>query len=199
MSGNSAQKSVRGVPDVSQDVIVLHHRSALFALIFRSYRLPAGSRLVSHLNMGARVDSIVELEERPYGPESTHDEREAIADRASVVDDRILLIHEIAVQSPFSVKVMFDRFQSLARDWDRFAYVVDLTDAKRPDPETRAALKAQILGISPRVTHLAVAVGDNQLMRAMARLFAYGMGLTNVSVHATRAEAIEEARRAMGR
>jgi len=199
MSGNSAQKSVRGVPDVSQDVIVLHHRSALFALIFRSYRLPAGSRLVSHLNMGARVDSIVELEERPYGPESTHEEREAIADRASVVDDRILLIHEIAVQSPFSVKVMFDRFQSLARDWDRFAYVVDLTDAKRPDPETRAALKAQILGISPRVTHLAVAVGDNQLMRAMARLFAYGMGLTNVSIHATRAEAIEEARRAMGR
>jgi hypothetical protein len=199
MSGNSAQKSVRGVPDVSQDVIVLHHRSALFALIFRSYRLPAGSRLVSHLNMGARVDSIVELEERPYGPESTHEEREAIADRASVVDDRILLIHEIAVQSPFSVKVMFDRFQSLARDWDRFAYVVDLTDAKRPDPETRAALKAQILAISSRVTHLAVAVGDNQLMRAMARLFAYGMGLTNVSIHATRAEAIEEARRAMGR
>jgi hypothetical protein len=149
--------------------------------------------------MRARVDSTVELEQRPYGPESTHDEREAIADRASVVDDRILLINEIAVQSPFSVKVMFDRFQALAHDWDRFAYVVDLTDAKRPDPETRAALKAQILGISPRVTHLAVAVGDNQLMRAMARLFAYGMGLTNVSIHSTRAEAIEEARRAMGR
>jgi hypothetical protein len=149
--------------------------------------------------MGARVDSIVELEERPYGPESTHEEREAIAGRASVVDDRILLIHEIAVQSPFSVKVMFDRFQALAHHWNRFAYVVDLTEAKRPDPETRAALKAQILGISPRVIHLAVAVGDNQLMRAMARLFAYGMGLTNVSIHATRAEAIEEARRAMGR
>src|SRR5262249_38073179 len=34
MSGYSAQKSVRGVPDVSQDVIDLHQRSALFALIF---------------------------------------------------------------------------------------------------------------------------------------------------------------------
>jgi len=199
MSGNSAQKSVRGVPDVSQDVIVLHHRSALFALIFRSYRLPAGSRLVSHLNMDAPLGSTVEFEPRPYGPESTPEEREAIADRVSVVDDRILLLHEVPVQSPFSVKIMFDRFRALAHDWDRFAYVVDLTDAKRPDPETRAALKAQILGISPRVTHLAVAVGDNQLMRAMARLFAYGMGLTNVSIHATRAEAIEEARRAMGR
>jgi len=149
--------------------------------------------------MRAPVGSTVELEQRPYGPESTREEREAIAHRASVVDDRILLIDELTVQSPFSVKIMFDRFRALAHDWDRFAYVVDLTEAKRPNPETRAALKAQILGISPRVIHLAVAVGDNLLMRAMARLFAYGMGLTNVTIHATRAEAIEETRRAMGR
>jgi hypothetical protein len=107
-------------------------------------------------------------------------------------------MHEVPVQSPFSVNLMFDRFQALAHDWDRFAYVVDLRDAKRPNPETRAAIKARILDISPRVTHLAVAVGDNLVMRAMARLFAYGMGLTNVSIHATRAEAIEETRRAMG-
>ena len=158
-----------------------------------------GSRLVSQLNVHAPVGSTVELEQRPYGPGSTREESEAIADRASVVDDRILLIDELPVQSPFSVKIMFDRFRALAHDWDRFAYVVDLTEAKRPNPETRAALKAQILGISPRVTHLAVAVGDNLLMRAMARLFAYGMGLTNVTIHATRAEAIEETRRAMGR
>jgi hypothetical protein len=115
------------------------------------------------------------------------------------VDDRIVLIHEVPVQSPFSVKVMFDRFRALTQEWDRFAYVVDLTEAKRPNPETRVALKAETLGISPRVTHLAVAVGGNLLMRAMAQLFAYSMGLTNVSTHATRAEAIEEARRAMGR
>jgi hypothetical protein len=162
---------------------------------------PGRSRRIEtciHLNLDPRVGSTVELEQRPYGPESNPEEREAIADRASVVDDRILLIHEVPVQSPFSVKLMFDRFQALANDWNRFAYVVDLTEAKRPDPETRAALKARILEISPRVTHLAVAVGDNLLMRAMARLFAYGTGLTNVSIHATRAEAIEEARRAMG-
>ena len=109
----------------------------------------AGSRLVSHPNMHARLGSTVELEQRPYGPESTREEREAIADRVSVVDDRILLIHEVPVQSPFSVKLMFDRFQALAHDWDRFAYVVDLTEAKRPNPETRAALKAQILWHQP--------------------------------------------------
>lgn len=141
----------------------------------------------------------MELELHAYGPESTREEREAIAGRVSVVDDGILLLHELPIQSPFSVNLMFDQMEHLARDWDRFAYVVDLTEAKRPDPETRATLKARVLRVRPRIVHIAVAVGDNLLMRAMARLFAHGMGLASVGVHATRAEAIEEARRAMGR
>jgi len=141
----------------------------------------------------------VELEERAYGPESTREETAAIADRVSIVDEGILLLQEIPVQSPFSVNVMFDRFEMFARDWDRFAYVVDLTDAKRPDAETRAVLKERALRVKLRVTHVAVVVGNNLLMRAMARLFAYGMGMESVGIHETRAEAIEEARRVMGR
>ena len=139
------------------------------------------------------------MEERAYGPESTREETAAIADRVSIVDEGILLLQEIPVQSPFSVNVMFDRFEMFARDWDRFAYVVDLTDAKRPDAETRAVLKERALRVKLRVTHVAVVVGNNLLMRAMARLFAYGMGMESVGIHETRAEAIEEARRVMGR
>lgn len=141
----------------------------------------------------------MELELHAYGPESTREESEAIAGRVSVIDEGILLLHELPIQSPFSVNLMFDQMEHLARDWGRFAYVVDLTEAKRPDPETRAALKARVLRVGPRIVHIAVAVGDNLLMRAMARLFAHGMGLASVGVHATRAEAIEEARRVMGR
>jgi hypothetical protein len=141
----------------------------------------------------------VELEPHAYGPDATREESEAISDRVSVLDQRILFLHELPVQSAFSVNLMFDRIESLARDWARFAYVVDLTEAKRPDPETRATLKARALVINPRVAHVAIAVGDNLLMRAMARLFAYGMGLSSVSIHATRTEAIEETRRVMGR
>ena len=141
----------------------------------------------------------VELAPHAYGPGATREESEAIADRVSVVGERILLIYELPVQSPFSVDLMFDRVEQLARAWDRFAYVVDLTEAKRPGPEARAALKIRVVRLLPRITHVAVAVGDNLLMRAMARLFAYGMGLPSVGIHATRAEAIEEARRVMGR
>jgi hypothetical protein len=149
--------------------------------------------------MRDRIRGAVELGQRAYGPESTREEIDAIADRVSVVDERILLMHEIPVQSPYSVKLMFDRVETLARNWDRFAYIVDLTEAKRPSPETRAALKERVLRISSRVRHVAVVVGNNLLMRAMARLFAFGMGLSSVGIHTTRAEAIEEARRVMGR
>ena len=141
----------------------------------------------------------MELTERTYGPESTREERVAIEDRVSLIGERILLMREIPVQSPFSVTLMFDRLETIVQDWDRFAYVVDLTEATRPGPETRAALKTRVLHISTRVVHVAIVVGGNVLMRAMARLFAYGMGLRSVSVHTSRAEAIEEVGRAMER
>ena len=103
------------------------------------------------------------------------------------------------MQSPFSVTLMFDRLEALTAVWDRFAYVADLTEAGRPGPETRAALKERVIRIGPRVTHVAIVVGGNLIMRAMARLFAYGMGLRSVSVHVTRGEAVEEAGRARER
>ena len=141
----------------------------------------------------------VELGQRAYGPDSSREEREAITARVSVVGERILLLHELPVQTPFSVNLMFDRFDELARDWDRLAYVIDLTDAKRPDAATRFTLKQRVLRVSPRVTHVAAAVGANLLMRAMARLVAHAMGLPSVGIHATRAQAIEEVRGAMER
>jgi hypothetical protein len=141
----------------------------------------------------------VELVQRAYGPDATRDESAAIADRVSVIGERLLLLREIPVQSPFSISLMFDRLETLSAGWERFAYVVDLSEAGRPGPETRAALKERVVRISPRVAHVGIVVGGNLLMRAMARLVAYGMGLRSVGVHLTRAEAIEEVGRAMER
>jgi hypothetical protein len=99
----------------------------------------------------------VHLEQRAYGPASTPEECDAIAERVSLIEERVLLMGEMPVQSPFSINLMFDRLEALARDWDRFAYVVDLAEARRPDAETRAALKERVLRISPRVAHVAIA------------------------------------------
>jgi hypothetical protein len=142
---------------------------------------------------------MVRLESRRYGSEASAEEREAIAARVSVIEDRVLLMREIPVQSPTSIDIMFDRFDQLSNGWDRWAYVLDITEAKRPDAEARAALKVRGLRVSPRVAHVAAVVGNNLLMRAMVRIVAFAMGLKNVTVHATHGEALEEARRAIAR
>jgi hypothetical protein len=139
----------------------------------------------------------VQLAKRPYGPDATQEERNAIADRVSVIGERLLLMHELTVQTPFSVSLIFDRLEALTKNWDRFAYVLDLTDATRPDAEVRAAIKSRISRISERVVLVAAVVGDNRLMRAMVRLVGYGLGIRNISVCRSRQEAISEARRAL--
>jgi hypothetical protein len=139
----------------------------------------------------------VQLANRPYGPDATQEERDAIADRVSVIGERLLLMHELTVQTPFSVSLIFDRLEALTKDWDRFAYVLDLTDATRPDAEVRAAIKSRIARISERVVSVAAVVGDNRLMRAMVRLVGYGLGIRNIRVCRSREEAISEARGAL--
>ncbi len=149
--------------------------------------------------MSPGIHHTLVLDERPYGPDSTGDERAAIANRVSVIAERVLLVHEMTHQTPFSVDVMFDRIEALSQDWSRFCSVVDLSAAKRPDAATRAVLKGRMQRIIPRLAHMSVVVGQNPIMRAMARLVAHFMGLASVSTHATRAEAIEEAGRALAR
>jgi len=154
--------------------------------------------VVFAFNWPTEVDR-VQLANRPYGPDATQKERDAIADRVSVIGERLLLMHELTVQTPFSVNLIFDRLEALTKDWDQFAYVLDLTDATRPDAEVRAAIKSRIDRISERVVFVAAVVGDNRLMRAMVRLVGYGLGIRNISVCRSRKEAISEARRALDR
>jgi len=137
--------------------------------------------------------------ELPANEPAPTGEGNAFADRVTVIGTRALLMREIPVQSPSSINAMFERLEALSHGWDRFSYVVDLTEAKRPDSATRATLKERVRRVSPRVDHVAIVIGHNLLMRAMARLVAHGMGLVSVSVHTTRAEAIEEIGSGMGR
>ena len=47
----------------------------------------------------------VDLEQRAYGPHSTPEECDAIADRVSRIEECVLLMREMPVQSPFSINV----------------------------------------------------------------------------------------------
>lgn len=137
------------------------------------------------------------VERRPYGPDSSPQDVAALRARVQLTPEGVLVFHEVPMATVFSVGVMWDRFEELSAGWRRVSYVADLTDAERPPAEVRAALKARAVRVRERWGHVAVVVGDNVLIRAMARLFAYSMGLRSVSLHPSRDQAIDEVRRAI--
>jgi hypothetical protein len=138
----------------------------------------------------------VKIEERPYGPGSTPAEVEAMLARVRVIEERIVLWHEIPVQSPFSISIMSERLQELVRGWDHFCEIVDLREARRPDAETRRVLKHKLSELQPRLDHLACIVGRNVVIAAMVKLVAYANGVRNVSLHADLPGALEASRHA---
>jgi hypothetical protein len=140
---------------------------------------------------------VMTIEARPYGPETSPDERAELRDRVWKLEDRLFILVEVPVQTSFSLDVMFDRLEELVAGLDRFAYVVDLTDVRRPDARTREKLRQRIAAISPHLVHVGVAIGANTIIRAVAKLTAFATGFRSFSFHKSVDEAAEACRRAL--
>jgi hypothetical protein len=117
--------------------------------------------------------------------------------RVSRIDDRLFLLQQVPSQTPLTVEVLFDRLEELAAGLDRFAYVVDLTQAKRPDAPTRELLKQRIHRINERLAHVGLVVGSNAVMRALAKLVVFAGGAPSFSFHDSVDDATEACRRAL--
>jgi len=137
------------------------------------------------------------MEARPEGTDAFVDEREALRHRVCKVEDRLFLMEEVPIQSPFTIDVMFDRLEELSTGLNQFAYAVDLTGVQRPDAPTRQRLHERVMRINSRLAHVGVAVGLNVVIRAVVRLAAFAIGFRSVTFHMTVEEALEACRRAL--
>jgi len=137
-------------------------------------------------------------EDQPSRPACSPDvDLAELRTRVSRVEDRLFLLKEVPTQTPATIDALFDRLEELAAGLDRFAYVVDLRDVRRPDARTRARLKERILGINERLVHAGLAVGSNAVIRAVAKLVAHASGFRSFSFHESVEEAKEACRRAL--
>jgi len=137
------------------------------------------------------------IEARPYGPDASPDERVALRNRIRRIEDRLFMMVEVPVQTPFTLDVLFDRLEELAAGLDRFAYVVNLAGVRRPDASTRARLRERVSLINARLVHVGVVVDANPVMRAVAKLAAFAIGFRSISFHESIDEAVEACRRAL--
>ena len=135
------------------------------------------------------------IEARPYGADTSPAERSELRGRVSRIDDRLFMMVEVPVQTPFTLDLLFDQLEELAAGLDRFAYVVDLSGVKRPDARVREKLRQRVAQINPRLAHVGVVVGLNAVIRAVARLAAFAIGFRSFSFHMSVDEALEACRR----
>jgi len=131
------------------------------------------------------------------GPDAATDIRVALARRVWKLEERLFVIEEVPVQTPFTIDVLFDRLEELAIGLDRFAYVVDLSRVKRPDAPSRERLRRRVAQINPRLAHVGIVVGANAVIRAVAKLAAFAIGFRSISFHTSLDEAVEACRCAL--
>ena len=131
------------------------------------------------------------------GEEPAGVDEESLRARITLVRDRLVLFREIRCQTPRTIDVMFDKLQELIQPWPTFVEVLDLRGIKRPDVEARRQLLLRMRHLHPRVVHLAVAVGANPVLRALAKVFAVTLGFPSASFHETLEQAMDAGHKAL--
>jgi hypothetical protein len=137
------------------------------------------------------------VEAGPFELNAASDLRLEIQKRVWKVEDRLFMMVEVPVQTPFTLDVFFDRLEELAAGLDRFAYVVDLSGVRRPDARVREKLRQRVGKINHRLVHVGVVVGDNAVLRAVSKLAAFAVGFRSFSFHKSVDDAMEACRRAL--
>ncbi|MCA9715687.1 MAG: hypothetical protein KC468_13500 [Myxococcales bacterium] len=110
----------------------------------------------------------LQLEPRPYGPDSTPEEREALRARVQLLRDDIVLIRDVPVGTKFSLGVMADEIKRLTAGRPRIKILVDIADAHPPDAEYREALFS-FHELEPRLAVTAIYIGHSRVLLAITK------------------------------
>jgi hypothetical protein len=130
------------------------------------------------------------FEVRPYGPESTQDEVQAIKDCIYVYKPGVVMYRELPIQSIFQLDLFHAKLNEVASTLASYALLIDLTDARPPNAAIRVRLKS-LFGSQANMRTAAVFTGKNFMLNVAAKFVLSGIGLKSFTVHKTLPEALE--------
>lgn len=126
----------------------------------------------------------VSIEARPYGPDSTPEEIEAIKSRIYLHSEGVIMCRELPVMSDFSIEVLQDAVDELLRDPTCEYLILDVAEARRPTAAQRERLGARAKTRRDRIKHIAIVTGRNVLANIAVRFIMSGV-FASFSVHKT--------------
>lgn len=134
------------------------------------------------------------LEDRPYCENSTVEEIHLIENRVYIWESskNIIFLNEVSHQSVFTVNLVFDKIEKLTRDLPRFGMLVNLSNIKRPDAETRRTVNYRY-GQLKKMHYCSIYTGKNQLLNTTVKFIMYGFKTgANYAVVKSQQEAIKK-------
>ncbi len=106
---------------------------------------------------------------------------EAIKRRVFVFEPGIIYIKEMPVSSPFSINLVCDQAVELAKQFDKWSLIVDLTEASRPDAKTRRTIFERFTVLSNDIQHISFYT-NGFMLNTIIRFVMYGLE-NSYSVH----------------
>lgn len=136
----------------------------------------------------------IQLEARPYGPESSQEEIAAIKSRVYWYAEGIIMYREVPVLSAFQLNLFGEKLRELAsRIVDSYILIIDLTETEPPNAESRAKLRL-LFAEQTKMKRAVVFTGRNFLINVAAKFVLGSVGLKSFTVHGTLTEALEATR-----
>lgn len=130
-----------------------------------------------------------QLEAKAYGPESSPAEIAAIASRIYMLRPGVVMYREAPVPSPFQIGVFAERLRALTAGLDRYAMIMDLSQARPPGKQVREALRGLFAG-EAKLGRVAVFTGGNFIINSVAKLLLRSSGVREPVMCKGEAEAL---------
>jgi len=138
-----------------------------------------------------------ELERRKYFKDSTEEEIEALRARVTILEDKIVLLKEIPVVTPFSIDTLFAKMKEISSSFDACGFLIDLTDTGMPDAISRRQLNSQFKLALSNVKHVSFVTGKNFIINTAARFVMHQTNLKSYSVNKTLEEGVLEIKKVL--
>jgi len=130
------------------------------------------------------------IEVKKYTEDSTPEEIQAILERVYILEDQIIVLHELPIVSQFSIELIFAKISKLATQFEKCAYLVDISSSRLPNAESRRVINNQFKDTLSNVKHVAFVSGKNFIINTAAKVVMFQTNLDSFSINKTREEAI---------
>jgi len=117
------------------------------------------------------------IEARPYGPDITEEEREALRERVCMHSDDTVVWHQVPIQTIYQLDIFEEKMFELTQELENFYLLIDLTEAARPTAEIIDYLR-KIMRKFQGINHASVYTGKNFMLNIAAKFVLERVGFT---------------------